>query len=81
MNLIDRIHEFHKTKRGYLVFALVEVAAVYVFASIAIDTGSLWAYLAAIAFAIGAILNFLNLFTTPDQPPKDQKGKNGGSKA
>jgi hypothetical protein len=66
MELINSIHNFHKTKRGYLVFALVELALAYIFASIAIDTGSMWVYLAAIIFAVGAILNFLNLFAEPD---------------
>lgn len=79
MNLINSIHQFHKTKRGYLVFALVEVALAYIFASIAIDSGSLWAYLAAIIFAIGALLNFLNLFTEPDNSRR-KKAKAGKSK-
>lgn len=79
MNLINRIHAFHKTKRGYLAFALVELAIAYIFASIAIDTGNLWVYLAATIFTVGAILNFLNLFTVPDQL-KGRKAKGGGKK-
>lgn len=66
MSLISPIHQFHKTKRGYLVFALLELALAYVFASIAVDTGSMWAYAASLVFSIGAILNFINLFTVPD---------------
>jgi hypothetical protein len=79
MDLVNRIHSFHKTKRGYLAFALVELAIAYIFASIAIDTGNLWVYLAAIIFTVGAILNFLNLFTAPDRT-EGKKAKDGGKK-
>jgi predicted acyltransferase len=79
---ISTIHNFHKTKKGYLVFALIEVALAYIFASIAIDTASMWAYLAAIIFAIGALLNFLNLFAEPDnsrrKKAKVSKSKDDG---
>lgn len=75
MNFVSSVHKFHKTKRGYLVFALTELALAYLFASIAVDTASMWAYAATLIFSIGAILNFINLFAAPDRPVSS-KGKN-----
>lgn len=54
---------FHKSKRGYLIFGVVELVLAYIFASIAMDTASMWAYLATLILLIGAVLNFINVFT------------------
>lgn len=66
MNPLKRLDGFHKTKRGYLVFAVVELVAAYIFISIALDTANMWAYLAGVVLSIGTILNFINVFTAKD---------------
>jgi hypothetical protein len=61
MNL-QAIDKWHKTKLGNLFFALFELAVAYLFASLAIDSGSLWQYAVAILLFIGAIQNFVRIF-------------------
>ena len=56
--VIERISKFHKTTKGYLAFGTAELALLYIFASISIDTANMWAYLASLTLAIGAIVNF-----------------------
>lgn len=63
MGVLNRLDGFHKSKRGYLIFGIVELILAYIFASIAIDTASMWAYLATIILSIGTVLNFINVFT------------------
>jgi hypothetical protein len=60
MNL-QAIYKWHKTKLGNLFFALFELTVAYLFASLAIDSGSLWQYAAAILLFIGAIQNFVRV--------------------
>jgi hypothetical protein len=45
-----------------LFFALFELTVAYLFASLAIDSGSLWQYAVAILLFIGAIQNFVRIF-------------------
>jgi hypothetical protein len=61
MNL-QAIDKWHKTKLGNLFFALFELTVAYLFASLAIDSGSLWQYAVAILLFIGAIQNFVRIF-------------------
>ena len=61
MNAVAQLDKFHKTKPGYLVFGLVELAIAYGFASLAIDRGNLWWYVLTIIFLIGTIQNFVHL--------------------
>lgn len=63
--MIDRLTSFHKTRRGYGVFALVELGLAYLFASIAIDTGNLWTYATAIILFIGGLINLVNFLHPP----------------
>ncbi len=44
-----------------LVFALVELAAAYGFATLAIDRGNLWWYLLTLIILIGSLQNFVKL--------------------
>ena len=53
------IDKFHKTKKGKFVFGALELLAAYLFLSRAIDTGSLWQYLAFILLTIGGIHNLV----------------------
>lgn len=60
---MDQLHAFHKTRNGYIVLVLVELALLYIVASIAIDTANMFAYFAGVALIIGIILNSKNAIT------------------
>lgn len=53
--------KWHNTKQGLLTFAVAELALAYVFASWAIDTGSLIDWFLAIMLLFGSVLNFSRL--------------------
>lgn len=59
--MLDKLDQFHKTKLGYGLFALVELALAYLFISWAIDDGNWIDYLLALVFAVGFMQNFLHL--------------------
>ena len=61
-NTIDQIDNFHKTKKGRLTFGLIELLAAYLFLSLAIDSGQIWQYIAAVILAIGAVNNLIRSF-------------------
>lgn len=71
MSPFSKLDRFHKTRRGYFLFGVIELIGAYIFAAIAFDTANMWAYVAAIILLIGAVLNIINVFTSP----KDKKGK------
>lgn len=59
--MIKALDKWHQTKLGLLVFALVELAIAYGFASLAIDRGNpLW-YLLTLIFLFGALQNLFKL--------------------
>lgn len=60
-NILKSIRDWHKTKLGLLVFAIVELAITYGFASWAIDSGNLWLYLLGIIFLVGFFQNVVKL--------------------
>jgi hypothetical protein len=57
----EALNKFHKTKTGYLVSGIVELAITYALASISIDRGGFWWYVLTLLFFIGALQNFLKL--------------------
>ena len=59
--MISKLDKWHKTKPGFLVFGLGELAAAYGFASLAVDRGSLLYYLLALVFLIGSLQNLIKL--------------------
>lgn len=61
MSALDKIKKWHDTKQGLLTFAFAELVLAYVFASWAIDTGSLIDWLLAAMLLFGSILNFSRL--------------------
>ena len=61
MNTITQLDKFHKTKPGYLVFGLVELGLAYLFASLAINSGSLWQWALALIFLVGTLQNLVKL--------------------
>ena len=62
--MVRRLHKWHQTKLGLLVFGLVELAVAYGFASLAIDRGNLWWYLLTLIFLVGALQNLFRLIGT-----------------
>ncbi len=58
---ISSLHKWHQTKRGLLIFGLIELLAAYLMGSRAIDTGSLIEYFLTLVFFIGAFHNFIRL--------------------
>jgi hypothetical protein len=73
MNM-EAIDKWHKTKQGHLTFGLVELLLAYLFASLAIDSGSLMEYAVTLFFA-GAIQNFVRIFRPPKMSVNEDKQK------
>ena len=55
--MLKQLDAWHKTKLGFLVFAVLELAICYGFASLAIDRGNLWWYLLTLVFLFGFLQN------------------------
>lgn len=58
---MKKLHNWHQTRVGLLVFGLVELAIAYGFASLAIDRGNLLWYALALIFFFGALRNLFKL--------------------
>ena len=58
---MDQMAEWHRTKLGRGVFAIVELALAYGFASLAIDRGSPIWYLLTLIALVGCLQNFVKL--------------------
>jgi hypothetical protein len=56
-----RIHNWHQTRAGFLVFGIVELVIAYGFASLAINRGSLIWYILTIIFLVGGLQNLVKL--------------------
>lgn len=59
MESFQKLHEWHQTKVGLVVFGLLELVLAYIIGSKAIDTANLWEYALTILLIIGAIHNFV----------------------
>jgi hypothetical protein len=57
--MLQKFEKWHQTREGLLSFTLIEAGLAYAFASLAINSGSLWQWLLAIMLAIGSIQNFV----------------------
>lgn len=57
MNL-KQIDTFHKTKAGFAVFGIAELVLLYVFGSLALDSGSLLQWVLTLLLLIGVLQNF-----------------------
>jgi hypothetical protein len=62
---LQAIDKWHKTKLGHLTFGLAELLLAYLFASLAIDSGSLLEYTVTIILFVGSIQNFVKVFRQP----------------
>ncbi len=70
---IAKIDKFHQTRSGKLTFAAIEIALAYIVISQAIDTGSLWQWLAGLLLFIGGLNNLVRIAYR--QVKTDAKGK------
>ena len=61
---IQTLDRWHKTKIGFVVFALVELALAYLFASLAINSGSIWQWLLTLVLLLGTGQNIVRLLGT-----------------
>lgn len=69
---MEKLHAFHKTRRGYITFGIIELAVAYVLASISIDTANMFAYVFTVVFLIGSISNFINAAKPPGKKAKSK---------
>lgn len=60
-DLVVSVGKFHKTRLGYLVFGLVELALSYVVALWAIGNGSLWLWGLAFILLFGFLQNLFRM--------------------
>lgn len=72
--MLEQIHTFHQTKRGFITFGVIELVLLYIVVSIALDTASMWAYAAAIVLLVGTVMNIINAFTF-------KEGKQAGARS
>jgi hypothetical protein len=63
MNL-KQLDDFHKTRTGYLVFAVIELALSAWFFSLAVNSGSLWQWGLTVILLIGCLQNLGRLMST-----------------
>ncbi len=61
MRGLAQLDTFHKTRGGYLVFGLAELALAYAAVLWAFDSGSLWLYMITLILIVGALQNFVKL--------------------
>lgn len=62
--MIKQLDKWHKTKTGYLVFALVELGLAYLFVSLSIDKGNFWYYGLTLVFLVGSLRNLFALLSS-----------------
>ena len=56
---MKHLHTWHQTRTGLLLFGVVELSIAYLFASLAIDSGSLWQYALTLLFFVGGLRNIV----------------------
>jgi len=64
MTRLERLDQFHKTRLGYAVFGLVELAMAWGFADWALDTGAWYWWVATAFLLLGVLQNFGQLVMT-----------------
>jgi hypothetical protein len=62
--MLNKLDKWHKTRLGYLVFAIIELAIAYAFISLSIDRGNFWWYLLTLIFFVGFLQNFTKFIGT-----------------
>lgn len=61
---LAKLDKFHKTRRGYAVFGLVEAGLAYAFFSLAVNSGSLWQWALTAILIVGILQNFVKFMDT-----------------
>jgi len=56
--MLERLDQFHKTRRGYAVFGLVELLMAWGFLDWALDTGNLLWWIVTAFLLLGVLQNF-----------------------
>jgi hypothetical protein len=56
---LQKLDMFHKTRTGFIVFGLVELAMAYGFVDWALDSGNLLWWSAAVILFVGAVQDFV----------------------
>ncbi len=59
--MLKKLDAWHKTRRGLLVFAVLELLLAYVFVSLAINKGNLLYYILTLVFLFGFLQNTVKL--------------------
>lgn len=74
--VVTNIDKFHDTRKGKLIFGVIELVLAAVVITRAIDTGSLWEWLIALLFFIGGLNNLVRtLFRQVKSDAKDKAKK------
>jgi len=60
MNL-QKLDDFHKTRRGYAVFGVIELAMAWGFADWALDTGAWWLWVITAFLLLGVAQNLFHV--------------------
>jgi hypothetical protein len=58
---LKRFEAWHQTKRGLIIFAVIELALAYLVGAHALDTGSWAQYAVAVLLLVGSIHNLIRL--------------------
>lgn len=61
MDIITKFDNWHKTRRGYAVMAVVELVLAYIVGSRGLDTGSWWQYGLTLVLLVGGLQNVYQL--------------------
>lgn len=73
--MLKQLDNWHKTRKGYLIFGLIELLLAYIVASRAIETGSLWQYFFAFILLFGGLRNGFECIRYHDRHNKRQSDK------
>jgi uncharacterized membrane protein HdeD (DUF308 family) len=60
--MVEAIDKWHKTRTGYAVFGMAELALTYLLISLAIDSGNLLEYGLGIIILCGGVVNIIRVF-------------------
>lgn len=63
--MLERLDKFHKTRIGYLVFGLVELAMAYGFVNWALASGDWWLWIIVLFLSAGTVQNFMHAIWRP----------------
>jgi hypothetical protein len=70
METLQQVDRWHQTRKGYLVFGVIELLIAYGFASLAINYAGIWQYALGIVFIYGGVRNLVRIFRSPKHERK-----------